>query len=308
MVVIKELANRVWSRGPRKVYATEGGYVFSDGSGLVTKELDSSQRPIYDPVYESVAEWLDEEGEELRYHFLLFDFDNSVEVEYARMDTINFCRMLNLSYEVSLDLLPIFFSGQKGFHVLLPAGAWAVGDWYDTNKNNIKPIKLFADILAGGFSSWDKSIYDARRVMRIAGTAHTETGLFKTPLRFDELATMSVEQIKERASKQPTEEAHLEWYGTTPLRELFIQCEVLSQEVDKRAIVSGTGSPFRDYFHPAKKGDRNASATRLAGLLRKADIELGLAQMIVATWNKTNAEPLDQEELSRLVHKIFKRY
>lgn len=257
-------------------------------------------------VYESVVcYWSDSIDPKYRYKFFFFDFDNTVSLEYARHDAEMFVEQLVQVYEIDPAMLGIFFSGMKGFHVLIPAGACVIGDWYECNEAKQPTIKTFANAIAGGLSSWDRSVYDSRRVMRVANTQHQTSGLYKVPISYTELQK-SEDDIKKLAThRRDLDDFITEWHGAPPLVEIFTQCEVLQQQVAPR---TARGGALRDYFLPAKKGERNTSASKLAGLLRKAEVNLELAQMITAMWNRQNDEPLDAEELSRIVHRIYKRY
>lgn len=263
--------------------------------------------PSTGEIYESVVGYRDTAiTPTYDYHFFFFDFDNSIELTYAQIDTQKFVTMLMQVYEIDPSMLGIFFSGQKGFHVLIPAGAVVTGDFYEANASNQHVVKVFADTLAGGFHSWDRTVYDGRRIMRIANSIHHASGLHKIPISYSELTNLFPEEIKEEARMSRDLYEYIEeWHGAPPLLEVFTKCEALSQQVTPRTV---RGGALRDYFLPAKKGERNVSAAKLAGLLRKGEVSLELAQMIMQMWNRQNEEPLETEELSQTVHKVYKRY
>lgn len=51
---------------------------------------------------------------------LYFDIDSKDDLEGAREDAIRLCEMLCDRIGISYDFLAIFFSGHKGFHVIVP--------------------------------------------------------------------------------------------------------------------------------------------------------------------------------------------
>lgn len=292
-VSFKELITRNWNR---RVIKLEMHPI-----GCMNQPLSS------DEIYESVVTYGSAAiTPTYNYNFFFFDFDNSVELTYAQTDTQKFVTMLMQVYEIDPDMLGIFFSGQKGFHVLIPAGAVVRGDFYEADASTQHVVKVFADTIAGGFHSWDRTVYDGRRIMRIANSVHHTSGLYKIPISYSELMKLFPEEIKEEAHTPRDIDEYIEvWHGAPPLLEVFTKCEALSQQVAPRTV---RGGALRDYFLPAKKGERNVSAAKLAGLLRKGEVSLELAQMIMQMWNRQNEEPLETEELSQTVHKVYKRY
>lgn len=91
---------------------------------------------------------------------------------------------------LSEDVAEIYFSGNKGFHVLV-----------HTDKEMTPEVVAFAaQKLGDGLKTLDLSVYNASRILRIPGTKHQKSGLYKFPLSEDQLFDESLENIKE-ASK-----------------------------------------------------------------------------------------------------------
>jgi hypothetical protein len=87
-----------------------------------------------------------------------------------------------------------FFSGKKGFHILIPSGCFR---WTPSNTLH-KQFKQFAEANLKGA---DLSIYDISRVLRVVNTKHSGTGLYKIQITPD----MSLDTILELAkTPQPT--------------------------------------------------------------------------------------------------------
>lgn len=123
---------------------------------------------------------------------LVFDFDSENDVENARQDTITLCKRLKSNgFDLNTDVI-IAFSGNKGFSVE------AILD----EEYSPEQIKKIASNLASDLESFDSKIYNASRIFRVTGTRHNKTGLYKTPLTFNELLDNDVDAIKEY-SKDP---------------------------------------------------------------------------------------------------------
>lgn len=92
--------------------------------------------------------------------------------------------------------LPIYFSGNKGFHILIelthappPAAMFH------------EVARTFAEALAGKAGvRIDTSIYDKNHLVRLPNSRHPRTGLFKRRIDADDLFEISVEGIRRHAA------------------------------------------------------------------------------------------------------------
>lgn len=105
---------------------------------------------------------------------LYFDIDNeSLSVSFD--ETIKLYQYL-LKY-LSKDSILIYFTGKKGFHIECEPVSLGINP-----SNNLPNIyRSIANMLKSklNLSSLDFSVYDARRMWRLAGSRHQDTGLYK---------------------------------------------------------------------------------------------------------------------------------
>ena len=121
---------------------------------------------------------------------IYFDLDNK-DIEAARKDTVEVVTRLT-NHGISSDQIRICLSGNKGFHLSV----------HTTKTFTPEEAKSLAIKLAGDLPSFDSSIYNANRIIRIEGSVHNTTGLRKTPIAFDELANLKMSSIKELAESE----------------------------------------------------------------------------------------------------------
>jgi KaiC/GvpD/RAD55 family RecA-like ATPase len=125
---------------------------------------------------------------------LIFDFD-SENVENSRKDTLEIVNRLK-KRGVNEDSIAVFFSGGKGFHVVV-----------ETNTEfTPKQAKQSAIALAKGLDTFDSVVYNANRIFRLPYTKHPESGLYKIPLGLDEINELTVDQIQDIAVEEYTPE------------------------------------------------------------------------------------------------------
>jgi hypothetical protein len=127
---------------------------------------------------------------------LPFDIDRETEdgapdLERARRDTLRLCEAL-ASRGVPVAEALVFFSGNRGFHVLVPAGRF-----------DARPSKGFAAI-AGRVCKHiaddvgvilDHHMYSRLQPMRSPNSRHEKSGRFKVRLTVEELATLPISDI-----------------------------------------------------------------------------------------------------------------
>ncbi len=97
-----------------------------------------------------------------------------------------------------LDALSCWFSGGKGFHVLLPNTGLATGP----GPNFRAAARAFVDRIGReSGSAPDLAIYDAVRILRAPNTRHPKTGLFKVPIPADDLMRISADGVRRLAAE-----------------------------------------------------------------------------------------------------------
>jgi len=121
---------------------------------------------------------------------IVFDFDDDKSLINAKNDTYTVVNRL-IEKGVPKEEISIFFSGGKGFHVELSTNRDFTRDELVNIRTNI----------SGDLNTTDPVIKDEQRILRAPLSKHNETGLFKIPLTYNELATMSIEEIKKEAKE-----------------------------------------------------------------------------------------------------------
>jgi hypothetical protein len=171
---------------------------------------------------------------------LLWDFD-STDVEKARLDTVALANRLVDDLNVDPDSIVCYYSGQKGFHVVLPL------------DREITPeqFKHATGTLAKGLETYDTVVNDPQRLIRLEYTKHPKSGLFKVPLHITEVDELTVDQIKALAktsredytqnSKPVTLPASL--FTVKPKKETMKNEITLTDKFDKKSIPIG----WKDY-------------------------------------------------------------
>ncbi len=126
--------------------------------------------------------------------WLVLDIDRA-NLADALADAARLVRTMHDRYPEFEGYVPIYFSGGKGFHILVELAhnpPPAVGFQHVARR--------FAEALAARAGvKIDSSIYDVNHIIRLPNTRHQRTGLFKRRIDFDALFVLDVPQILELA-------------------------------------------------------------------------------------------------------------
>jgi hypothetical protein len=240
---------------------------------------------------------------------LYFDIDGDIQTddgfERVRLATLSLATILNLELRLKVNEMKFYFSGGKGFHVFI-----------DPRVLGVKPTSKLP-MLYKSFISYistkiensallDTRIYDNRRLIRFPNTVNDKTGLYKIPVTYNQLRTLTRAQILELA-KTPQQE-----YVTSAA----LNPEASSRFVDKlREIIQSVPQKTTGNIHipssvqklplcvkyllttAVNKGGRNNTLALIASLLVQngyvGDVAIGILQK----WNLNNEEPLTDHEL-----------
>jgi len=131
--------------------------------------------------------------------YIVFDIDNVQALDTALDDVRRLVKRLREDFGIDNPLIGVWFSGNSGFHVSIDSRAAG----FEPNKQAHVIHKLLARTLAGNVPI-DTKIYDRTRLFRIENSINAKSGLYKIPLTHEELATLTIDQIKELAKHPRT--------------------------------------------------------------------------------------------------------
>jgi len=104
--------------------------------------------------------------------YIPIDID-STDPKQALERTRRILRNLQDTYELDLNVIPLFFSGAKGFHIMLSTKLFGI----KPAKNLDKIYRRIVETIIPVGTEVDYAIYDKVRLLRIANTIHSKTTL-----------------------------------------------------------------------------------------------------------------------------------
>lgn len=212
-----------------------------NGDNPVFIDVDDidSFRSRYDNVglYTSIWHYnVENVDEAVRLGSLYFDIDNNdINVSYQEVKKL----YEYLSSFVPEESLLVYFTGKKGFHIECEAVALGINP-----SNNLPNIyRWIANKVSDelSLSSLDFSVYDARRMWRLAGSKHQDTGLYKNLINKD-LLFSSIENVKEFCVDQV--DSYVPDQVFNPKANEWFREHIYEQEIDKER-----SKDFMAYFN-----------------------------------------------------------
>jgi hypothetical protein len=116
--------------------------------------------------------------------FLYFDFDKKDNLELARQDAVKLSKRL-VDEGVDPEQIKAAFTGQKGFSVEIKLN----------RRISNEQFKAAVQKLAGDLETFDLSVMDPPRIVRVDNTKHPATGYYKIPLTVYDLDELKIKDI-----------------------------------------------------------------------------------------------------------------
>lgn len=149
-------------------------------------------------TFSSIAFYAEASYESVFIAPIHFDIDSKDDLSGARESALILCEMLMDRIEIPQDCLDIFFSGNKGFHIMVPCEVFSA--FYSP-----KVLGLYRRMAqkAGeaGVRFLDTGIYTKKRIWRMSNSRHSKSRLFKIPLRYEELRDVGMAGILKLAEE-----------------------------------------------------------------------------------------------------------
>lgn len=250
----------------------------------------------------------------LMYGNLYFDFDDINDFEKVRKDALTVISFLDIVFSIKQEeCLRIYFSGNKGIHIIVPANVLGIEP--DNRLNNI--YKHIATIAKGlsPYKTVDTQIYDNKRLFRIPNTIHEKSKLYKIPISVNELRNLSEESIRELA-KTPRDIKFQNALFVPAANQRYKQIiEEYLREVKEKEKNSKKRFKKKIEFVPpcidslikngAREGERNLSIACLAGFYKSYGKTLEETYSLISDWNDNNVKPTGTNEMNKTIKSIF---
>jgi replicative DNA helicase len=230
-------------------------------------------------------------------NYLFWDIDSSDLTQALEQTKLLIFSLGTFNYEN----IRVYFSGCKGFHV-----SYFCPELNDINSNIEIVVGNTCSYLARSLSCFDKRIYNKTRIIRVANTINSKTGLYKIELDINRLNKYTVEEIQEEAKQQKT---YIRTYTRTKCGSLVDLIRSVSENIsitktsDRKISQYDLLEGIKNGF---KSGNRNDGLTSTAGLLRSRNFSNDIIYSFLYSINSSSPNPIEDRELWSIVNSVNK--
>ncbi len=138
---------------------------------------------------------------------LYFDLDHEEDPSVSQADAVKLIDFFTKELDLKETDIWVYFSGSKGFHVLINSEALGIEPRNDLHKI----YKHIAGYLIHRLeiNSLDLVVYTSSRMLRLSNSIHQKTRLYKVEISLEELRTLKLDEIKEIAEQPRRDEETL---------------------------------------------------------------------------------------------------
>lgn len=240
---------------------------------------------------------------------LYFDFDDvNIEANYkdVRREVYQLISLLNREFGIPLDYMEIYFSGNKGFHVLIPPEVFGITNDVDLNIKYKKLVKLIAKEY--NLTRLDNKIYDRKRLFRLPNSINSKSGLRKIKINLDFLMDndfISILELAKDHNKEIIVEINKEIktiqkakkafeYLFSPIKHINYHVNKTNNVINDKELLPCITNILNTSIG---EGKRNNTAIVLAsGLIQTGRDENSIIDMLTK-WNQNNNPPIPDREL-----------
>lgn len=245
------------------------------------------------------------------YGDFYLDFD-STEFELVRSDALKALSYLKIVFGIDIENgCLIFFSGNKGLHIIVPAETLGI----EPNGKLNEVFKVIAEALYDFIDNktLDLRIYDKKRMFRIPNSIHESTNLHKVNITIDELRNYNHQDIKDIAKGTRVVRNVNKSYSSIAHKTYNAFVEKAETKVNSYKNIKGSGT--LRYLPPciteiladgAQSGQRNNTVAILASYYKATGKDLVTAMKELTEWNdEKNSPALSKYELERTLQSIY---
>lgn len=240
------------------------------------------------------------------------DIDNNYDKLLRDLKILH--RQLKILFKLEDKDIEIYFSGSKGFHVIVPYKVFGFTPSRNLNKD-LKKIALYLKSYTIT-KCIDTKIYDYKRLFRVNNTKNMKTGLYKVKIPYNTLINMSWEELKQYAATPKRtglslykykEEANIAFYELIEKidqkEKQKINMKMAHEMLRKKELL-----PCVKYIlqNGATDGQRNNTTVALANSLFQIQHSIEEVMEIVHQWNKMKNEvPLPDNEINTTINSAY---
>lgn len=266
---------------------------------------------------------------------LYFDLDYAEDPSVSQADAIKIIKFLRDELGIEETDVYLYFSGSKGFHLMVSSTALGIEPRHDLHKIFALIARKLSYRLGEMVTqedgtekleplrSVDPVVYTHTRMIRVNNSLHEKTRLYKIELRPRELQDLTLEQIKDIAKqpRQPVIEPGIRKAESKKRKKAAEWYEEVVKEYTSSTLSKPRGNERYEYtFEKGKPpvcvvdildngwkqdGQRNSATLQLAAYFKQAGYDKQETQDILKEWVTKHTSATSKYEIQQRVGNTF---
>ena len=273
-------------------------------------------------VYSTIFQYDNEDQNNSRlYGPMYLDLDMNIcsdsQYEILKQEVQRITAYLNIHYDIPIEYLRFFFSGNKGFHILIPVNVLDIkpdkrlNEYYKAFAKEISTNTLY-DVI-------DTRIYDKKRLFRLPNSINSKSGLYKVPITYENFLKFKYSEIKKYASK-PQKISNTETKKVSTAINKYnaiIDKLIANEESNRKRIrtlaknvdlskISFPKCISKIFEEGVEHGMRKETAVILASALFQKGIDFDTVSSFMHKWNINKVNPpINEHELNSTIKSAY---
>ena len=297
-----------YNKGNKKYFTRKHYFNISDKNEILKAINNNNNTDVFTSAY--LYDNKDISKSNL-YGDLYFDFDCKDDFEKVRKDVLKALAYINVVFRINEDSVYIYYSGNKGVHITIPAYYFNIKPCSNLNgvfKEIIINIKKYTE-----YKTLDTQIYDNKRLYRIPNSINGKSGLYKIQLTANEIKNLDYKDILELAKKPRAFHINNDFDSkvcTSRFKEVskqFKEKANRNKNISYKSKIKVIPPCIKEILmQGAKEGSRNNTIAVLASFYKSAGKDLNTALKQISMWNlDKNSPPTKESELTNTIKSIY---
>lgn len=227
-----------------------------------------------------------------------FDLDSKDNPEKARFETLEIVSRLRKS-GIKDKNIQLYFSGNKGYNVVVELNRELTPD---------QVVSIVTNKFGKNLDTLDLSLYDANQLLRVPGTKHDVSGLYKIPLKIEDVESLTTDEIKKKASSLDNVSEDFEWEAESVSDDFIPPPE--PPKIETSSVKLERPRHWKDYKWALlqgefEKGERHHAMMVLAATCRGLGYDEALTEAMLLSADQKHCERTQDKPIEDLQTNII---
>ncbi len=250
------------------------------------------------------------------YIDLDYQLQCDTDLKILQYDLLQISSFLRFQCDILPELIHVYFSGCKGFHILIHPNVFGINT--AQSDLNIK-YKAMSKYIASNIISYktiDLKIYDRSRLFRMVNSINSKTGLYKVPIDLQFATHCTYNELIEYASRPKLlYTTNIKVSQIKKAADKFNSIIESNTLLSKRSVINHNGKVYevpsciqQIIQDGSSQGNRNNTCIIIASALLQSGKTEDEVRAAIDKWNENTTPNLASKEIEAVIKSAIKEY